>query len=158
MRAIVAAVALWIVAAPAMPDELEREILAPDDGWAAFGAGTTGGSLAADDQVYTVTNRAEFIAALNNGVPSSTSPSNPSNVPKIIRVEGTIDVNVDDVNQPLACEDYFRADPTTGEMFSYEAFAAAYDPNGAWGRVNPSGPQERARAASAAAQDRKSVV
>ncbi|HSC14004.1 MAG TPA: hypothetical protein VLI71_02760, partial [Gammaproteobacteria bacterium] len=152
MRAIVTAVALWIAAAPAMPAELEREILAPDDGWAAFGAGTTGGSLAADDQVYTVTNRAEFIAALNNGVPSSTSPSNPSNVPKILRVEGTIDFNVGENNEPLACEDYFRPDPTTGQMFSYEAFAAAYDPNGAWGRVNPSGPQERARAASAAAQ------
>jgi pectate lyase len=152
MRAVVTALALWIVAAPAMPAELERETLAPDDGWAAFGAGTTGGSLAADDQVYTVTTRAQFIAALNNGVPSSTSPSNPSNVPKIIRVQGTIDFNVDDDNQPLACEDYFRPDPTTGQMFSYEAFEAAFDPSGPWGRVNPSGPQERARAASAAAQ------
>jgi pectate lyase len=73
-------------------------------------------------------------------------------VPKIIRVQGTIDFNVDDDNQPLECEDYFRADPTTGELFSYEAFEAAFDPNGPWGRVNPSGPQERARVASAAAQ------
>jgi pectate lyase len=73
-------------------------------------------------------------------------------VPKIIRVQGTIDLNVDDANQPLACEDYFRPDPTTGELFSYEAFEAAFDPSGPWGRVNPSGPQERARAASAAAQ------
>jgi pectate lyase len=36
-------------------------------------------------------------------------------------------------------------------MFSYEAFEAAFDP-GTWGRVNPSGPQERARVASQAAQ------
>jgi pectate lyase len=152
MRVVLIACALWIVAASATAAELEREALAPDDGWAAVGSGTSGGSLATDDHVYTVTTRREFIAALNDGVPSSTSPSNPSNIPKIIRVEGTIDFNVDDDNQPLACEDYFRPDPTTGQMFSYEAFAAAFDPNGAWGRVNPSGPQERARAASAAAQ------
>jgi pectate lyase len=153
MRVIVMAIALLTIPATAVAThKLERETLAPDDGWAASGAGTTGGSLATDDQVYTVTTRAEFIAALNNGVPSMTSPSNPSNVPKIIRVQGTIDFNVDDDNQPLACEDYFRRDPPNGELFSYEAFEAAFDPNGPWGRVNPSGPQERARAASAAAQ------
>jgi len=151
MRVVLTAFALWIVAAAATAAELERETLAADDGWAAFGAGTSGGSLAADDHVYTVTTRREFIAALNDGVPASTSPANPSNVPKIIRVEGTIDFNVDDNNQPLACESYFRPDPTTGALFSYEAFAAAFDPN-TWGRVNPSGPQERARVASAAAQ------
>ena len=150
---IVTAITLLAISATAVAaDELERETLAPDDGWAAFGAGTTGGSLATDDQIYTVTTRAELIAALNNGVPSSTSPSNPSNVPKIIRVQGTIDFNVDDNNQPLVCEDYFRTDPVTGAPFSYEAFGAAFDPNGPWGRVNPSGPQERARVASAAAQ------
>jgi pectate lyase len=152
---VINVIALGLLTIPALTaaaHDLERETLAPDDGWAAFGAGTTGGSLATDDQVYTVTNRREFIAALNNGVPSSTSPSNPSNVPKIIRVQGTIDFNVDDDNQPLECENYFRADPTTGELFSYEAFEAAFDPNGPWGRVNPSGPQERARVASAAAQ------
>jgi pectate lyase len=152
MRVVTPAFALWIVSLSATAAELERETLEPDDGWAAFGSGTSGGSLAIDDHVYTVTTRREFIAALNDGVPSSTSPSNPSNVPKIIRVEGTIDFNVDDNNQPLACESYFRPDPTTGVLFSYEAFAAAFDPNGPWGRVNPSGPQERARVASAAAQ------
>jgi pectate lyase len=152
MRVVIVTALALAIPALAMATELERETLAPDDGWAASGAGTTGGSLATSDQVYTVTNRAQLIAALNNGVPSSTSPSNPSNVPKIIRVQGTIDLNVDDGNQPLACEDYFRPDPTTGELFSYEAFEAAFDPNGPWGRVNPSGPQERARVASAAAQ------
>ncbi len=131
-------------------------MLAPNDGWAAEGAGTTGGSAALDTQVYTVTNRRELIAALNNGVPSSTSPSTPSNESKIIYVSGTIDGNVDDENQPLACEDYFRADPTppvgtTPVMFSYEGFLAAYDP-ATWGRVPPSGPMERARVASQVAQ------
>jgi len=143
---------LAALALPAAAVDFERQTLAANDGWAASGSGTTGGSLATSDQVYTVTTRAEFIAALNNGVPSSTSPSNPSNTPKIVRVQGTIDFNVDELNQPLSCEDYFRPDPTTGEVFSYEAFEAAFDPNGSWGRVNPSGPQERGRVASAAAQ------
>ena len=55
--------------------DLGRETLHPDNGWAASGAGVTGGSAAAPEQIYTVTNRSELIAALNNGVPSSTSPS-----------------------------------------------------------------------------------
>jgi pectate lyase len=131
--------------------DLGREVLAPNDGWASEGSGTTGGSAAVETQVYTVTNRRELIAALNNGVASSTSPSTPSDAPKIIYVVGTIDGNVDDDNNPLACENYFRPDATTGEMFSYEAFEAAFDP-ATWGRVNPSGPQERARVASQAAQ------
>jgi hypothetical protein len=45
--------------------DLGHETLSPNDGWASFGAGTTGGSQAT--QVYTVTNRAELIAALNTG-------------------------------------------------------------------------------------------
>ncbi len=118
-----------------------REVLHPEDGWAAAGAGVTGGSAAVEAQVYTVTNRAELIAALNNGVVSSSSPSNPSNEPKIIYVKGTIDANVDDGNQPLRCEDYYR------DGYTLEAFLATYDP-AVWGRVAPSGPLEDARLAS----------
>src|SRR5512139_888573 len=125
--------------------DLGREILPPNDGWASFGAGTTGGSMAVDSQVYVVTNRAELIAALNNGVFSSTSPSNPSNEPKIIYVAGTIDMNVDDNNQPLTCEDYYR------NGYTLEAFLATYDPE-VWGRVDPSGPLEDARLTSRNAQ------
>jgi pectate lyase len=95
--------------------------------------------------VYIVTNRAELIAALNNGVPSSTSPSNPSDEPKIIYVEGAIDMNVDDENQPLTCEDYYR------DGYTLEAFLATYDP-AVWGRVAPSGPLEDARLVSRNAQ------
>jgi len=122
-----------------------RETLPADDGWAAFGTGTTGGAAAAPEQVYVVRNRRELIAALNNGVASSASPSNPSNVPKVIYVEGTIDANVDDNNQPLTCEDYYR------DGFTLEAFLATYDP-AVWGRVDPSGPLETARIASRDAQ------
>jgi pectate lyase len=157
LAAVLAVVAATDVTASAdQQRDLGREVLAPNDGWASEGTGTTGGSAAIDTQVHTVTNRRELIAALNNGVPSSTSPSTPSNESKIIYVSGTIDGNVDDENQPLACEDYFRADPTppvgtTPVMFSYGGFLAAYDP-ATWGRVPPSGPMERARLASQAAQ------
>ena len=124
--------------------DLGRQVLTANDGWASSGAGTTGGSTAADDQVYVVRTRAELVAALNNGVyppPSST----PSNAPKIIYVSGTIDANVDDANQPLGCANYYR------NGFTIEAFLAAYDP-ATWGRVNPTGDLENARVASAAAQ------
>jgi len=118
-----------------------REILHPEDGWAASGSGVTGGSAAVATQVYTVTNRAELIAALNNGVASSSSPSNPSNEPKIIYVKGTIDANVDDANQPLRCEDYYT------DGYTLDAFLATYDP-AVWGDAAPSGALEDARLAS----------
>jgi pectate lyase len=125
--------------------DLGREALQPNDGWASLGSSTTGGSLAAPEQVYVVTNRAEFIAALNNGVASPTSPSNPSILPKIVYVDGTIDFNVDDADQPLTCADHYR------NGYTPEAFREAYDP-ALWGRVAPSGPLETARLASQAAQ------
>src|SRR5687767_9670276 len=118
-----------------------RETLHPENGWAASGSGVTGGSAAVPEQVYTVTTRAELIAALNNGVPSTNSPSNPSNEPKIIYVSGTIDFNVDDTNQPLACTDYYR------DGYTLEAFLATFDP-AVWGRNPPSGPLEAARITS----------
>lgn len=120
--------------------DLGAEILKANDGWAALSPGTTGGSNAAPDHVYTVTNRQELIAALNDGVyppPSST----PSATPKIIYIDRTIDANVDDNNQPLACEDYYR------NGYTLEAFLAAYDP-AVIGRVAPTGPLEDARLVS----------
>jgi pectate lyase len=124
--------------------DLGRQVLDQNDGWAAFGSGTTGGSLATSDHVYVVTDRQELIAALNDGVypaPSST----PSSVPKIIYVKGTIDANVDDNNQPLACEDYYR------DGYTLESFLETYDPE-IWGRQEPAGPLEDARIASRNAQ------
>jgi pectate lyase len=125
--------------------DLGHETLQPENGWAASGSGVTGGSAAVDAQIYTVTNRAELIAALNNGVTSPTSPSNPSNEPKIIYVQGTIDGNVDDANQPLACTDYYR------NGFTIEQFLATYDP-AVYGRGPITGPVEAARVASQQAQ------
>jgi pectate lyase len=123
--------------------DIGREVLLANDGWGAFTPGTTGGA-GATAEAFRVTNRRELIAALNDGVyppPSST----PSSAPKIIYVDGTIDANVDDDNQPLTCEDYYR------NGYTIEAFLAAYDP-AVWGRVPPSGPLEEARVASQQAQ------
>ena len=119
-------------------------MLPANDGWGSFGLGVTGGSNAASDQIYTVTNRSELIAALNDGIypPPSTTPSN---TPKIIYISGVIDANVDDNNVPLACEDYYR------DGFTWEAFLATYDPE-VWGRIPPTGPLEAARIVSRNAQ------
>jgi pectate lyase len=133
-----------ITSATADQRDLGREVLAANDGWASMSTGTTGGSTASANQVYTVHNRRELVAALNNGIYPPPS-SNPSNVPKIIYVDGPIDANVDDNNQPLTCADYAR------NGYTLEAYLAAYDP-AVWGRVLPSGPLEAARVASAAAQ------
>lgn len=141
----VAIAATSVPSAVADHRDLGREVLAPNDGWASFGAGTTGGAAAVPEQVYFVQTRAELIAALNNGVPSPTSPPNPSSAPKIIYVDGTVDFNVDDANEPLECVDYYR------NGFTIEDFLATYDP-AVWGRVPPSGPMEDARIASRNAQ------
>jgi pectate lyase len=148
---IVSVFALTIGSVPAMAAgnrghrDLGTEVLAANDGWASLGTGTTGGSAAVPTQIYVVDTRAEFLSALNNGAPLIVSPSNPSNEPKIIYVDGTIDFNVDDNNEDLACEDYYR------DGFTLEAFLATFDP-AVWGRVAPSGPLETARIASRDAQ------
>jgi pectate lyase len=125
--------------------DLGRETLHPANGWGAAGVGVTGGSAAAPEQIYTVTNRRELIAALNNGVPSPTSPSTPSNTPKIIYVEGVIDVNVDEENNPQQCTDYYR------NGYTLDAFLQTYDP-AVYGRGPITGPLETARIDSRNAQ------
>ncbi|MFY9513696.1 MAG: hypothetical protein WAQ05_22265, partial [Rubrivivax sp.] len=56
---------------------------APADGWAAMAGGTRGGSNASSDRIYTVSNRAQLLAALADG----------GVVPKIIKVVGRIDMS-----------------------------------------------------------------
>jgi pectate lyase len=115
-----------------------RQVLAPNDGWAADGTDTTGGSAADDAHVFVAHNRAELVAAL--GGDNTTNGTNAT--PKIVFVSGGIDGNVDDANNPLSCADY--ADPA----YSLDAFLAAYDP-AVWGRTSkPSGPLEDARVRS----------
>ncbi|MBP3985736.1 hypothetical protein J5837_15100 [Pseudoxanthomonas helianthi] len=126
--------------------DLERDTLATGDGWAslpvaALPEGTTGGSAADAAHVYTVRDRNALVAALKY----------PDATPKIVRIEGMIDANVDAAGLPLTCDDYARNDPQTGTPYSLGAYLAAYDPS-TWGRADPSGPLERARVASASAQ------
>jgi pectate lyase len=120
---------------PRLP-HFARQTLPAGDGWAAAAGGTTGGAAADAAHVYTVHDRAELAAALDNG----------SATPKIIQVSGALDGNADAEGNPLSCDDY----ATDG--YSLDAYLAAYDP-AVWGRTEvPSGPLEDARAASAARQ------
>lgn len=128
------------------PADLDRQTLPASDGWASLATtalpqGTIGGSAADAARVHTVSDRNALVAAL----------AFPDATPKIIRIDGVIDANIDEAGNPLSCPDYARPDPQTGTPYSLEAFLATYDP-AVWGRVNPSGPLERARVASAAAQ------
>ncbi|MEU1182732.1 pectate lyase [Streptomyces sp. NPDC005820] len=121
--------------------DIGRDTLAPDDGWAAYGTGTTGGAAADDAHVQTVTNRAELVRALDNG----------SATPKIIKIAGTIDAGTDDDGDHLDCADY----ATDG--YTLKKYLAAYDPR-TWGSAKPAGAQEEARQASAARQAERIVL
>ncbi|MEV6350428.1 pectate lyase [Actinoplanes sp. NPDC051851] len=127
------AAASAVAASSAVP-AAARAVLPANDGWAADGTGTTGGSTAADDHVFVVRTRAELAAALGDGTDTA---------PRIVLVAGTIKANTDDDDAPLTCADY--ADPA----YSLDAYLAAYDP-AVWGTAaKPSGDLEDARARSA---------
>jgi pectate lyase/pectin methylesterase-like acyl-CoA thioesterase len=122
--------------------DIGKQVLAVNDGWASFTTGTKGGSSAASSNIYTVTKRSELIQAL--GGDNSKNATN--STPKIIYVKGTIDMNVDNNDNPVGF-DYYK-DPA----YDFNAYLAAYDP-AVWGRTSvPSGPMETARAASEAKQ------
>ncbi len=112
----------WLLAWPLhaqATQHLERQTIAANDGWAALPTatlpqGTTGGSAADAAHVYTVSDRNALVAALNF----------PDATPKIVRIEGMIDANIDADGNALACEDYARVDPTSGELYSLDAFLA----------------------------------
>jgi pectate lyase len=128
---------LGVFCLPAHADarDIGRDTLPVNDGWAAEGEGTTGGSAADTDHVYTVTDRAGLVRALDGG----------SDTPKIIRIAGTVDANTDDDGDHLDCADY----ATDG--YALKKYLAAYDPR-TWGSAKPGGPQEEARQASAKKQ------
>src|SRR5690348_14132589 len=119
---------------------LARQSLPANDGWAAAGTGTTGGSAAADTAVFVVHTRDELAAAVAG------------NTPKIVFVGAHIEGNVDANNQPLTCDSY------NAPGYSLSAYLAAYDP-AVWGTTTrPSGPLEDARAASQKNQAARVVV
>lgn len=111
-----------------------REPLAVGDGWASAGPGTSGGSEASNDMVFTATTKAELIEALDAA----------RDEPAIIKVRGTVDMNTSVDGEPLTCQDY--ADPA----WDLDAYLEAYDP--AHYEGNPSGPLEDARERSQDAQ------
>ncbi|MFE9824439.1 polysaccharide lyase family 1 protein [Streptomyces sp. NPDC005791] len=115
---------------------IERSVLPAGDGWAAADGSTTGGAAATPDHVYTVSNRAELIAAFEEA----------GDAPKIIRIDGTVHGNSDAAGTPIGCEAYQQ------DGYTLEKYLAAYDP-AVWGTDEvPSGPLEDARAASAKLQ------
>ncbi|MEU4221185.1 polysaccharide lyase family 1 protein [Actinoplanes sp. NPDC026623] len=114
---------------------LARQPLAPNDGWAAAGSGTTGGSAADAAHVFVAHDRTELLAALSGDAAS-----------RIVFVSGRFSMSVDAAGRPLGCADY--ADPA----YDLDAFLAAYDP-AVWGRASkPTGPLEEARVRSAKRQ------
>ncbi|WP_329278599.1 pectate lyase family protein [Streptomyces sp. NBC_01451] len=116
-------------AAPAR--DLGRQTLAAGDGWASDAGGTTGGSAATADHVYTVTTWAQFKAALEDG----------GSAPRIIKVKGMIEA----VSE--GCEAFVAGG------YDLQQYLKDYDP-AVWGNDKvASGPQEDARVASAANQD-----
>ncbi|MFD5907185.1 polysaccharide lyase family 1 protein [Streptomyces massasporeus] len=139
----VACTLLGVLCVPAHAEarDIGRDTLPANDGWAAEGAGTTGGAAADDAHVYTVTDRAGLVRALDGG----------SDTPKIIKIAGTIDANTDDDGDRLDCADY-----ATGG-YALKKYLAAYDPR-TWGSAKPGGPQEEARQASAARQAERIVL
>jgi pectate lyase len=74
------------------PADLATEVLPANDGWAASGAGTTGGAAALPANIFTVSNFAQLKAALNNA--SSTA--------KIIQISGMVNGAVNASNVPLS--------------------------------------------------------
>jgi pectate lyase/pectin methylesterase-like acyl-CoA thioesterase len=85
MRNCFSALALlcMVAALPVSAQTDPARDVAPADGWAAMAGGTSGGSAAASDQIYAVTNRLQLLLALVNG----------GSRPKIIRVVGAIDMS-----------------------------------------------------------------
>ncbi|MER6559836.1 pectate lyase [Streptomyces sp. NPDC001027] len=122
-------------ARPASHD-LGRQVLPASDGWAAYGAGTTGGSAADAAHVHTVATWAEFKAALAAG----------GDAPKIIKVRGVIDAVAE------------GCDAFAAPGYDFDAYLAKYSPE-AWGldtdlAAEPDGSPEGLRRVSAANQDK----
>jgi len=82
MSAAAAALALALINPAAAPVSTIERQHAPADGWAAQEGGTRGGALAAASNVYTVSDRAQLVAALSTPAAS-----------RIVRVAASIDMS-----------------------------------------------------------------
>jgi len=108
-------------------NELGRQVLSPGDGWGSHGAGTTGGSAAAPQDVTTVSTWQELRAALGGRDPRQQT------TPRIVYVDGMLDANTDADGRPLSCADY-AADGWSLEEYvaDFEAWEAAGNPRSEW--------------------------
>jgi pectate lyase len=121
--------------------DLGTEVLAPGDGWASAGSGTTGGKGAAPENVVHVETWPELRAALGGDAARGDT------TPRIVYVHGTIHAGDTADGARLTCADYEAA-----SGFSMDEYIATYDP-AVWGwDTDPSGPLEDARVAAAAVQ------
>ncbi|MEK9197413.1 polysaccharide lyase family 1 protein [Ureibacillus sp. 179-F W5.1 NHS] len=138
-----------VISVSASSNDLGKEVLQPKDGWASFGNGTTGGSKADENHIFTVTNKSELIEALGGD-----NKSNGKNdQPKIIYVEGTIDFNVDENNNPIGPEYYAE-----GTGYDFEEYLKAYNPE-TWGyEKEVEGELEDARAKAQKKQKEQIVI
>src|SRR5262245_36715551 len=122
-------------------------------GWAAVDGPVTGGCSAGLTRVFHVHDRRQLVRALNKDALLLVEHFLPwvdfkkrtllDHPPKIVYIHGTIDLNVDDRNQPLVEEDYMRMcnytahdtyyDPVTGDQSGpggfFGAYKEFYDPN-----------------------------
>ncbi|AEP85699.1 pectate lyase [Bacillus spizizenii] len=144
MKKVMLATALLLGLTPAGANaaDLGHQTLGSNDGWGAYSTGTTGGSKASSSNVYTVSNRNQLVSAL--GKDTNTTP-------KIIYIKGTVDMNVDDNLKPLGLNDY--KDPE----YDLDKYLKAYDPS-TWGKKEPSGTLEEARARSQKNQKARVMV
>ncbi|MEC5384820.1 hypothetical protein VVD49_03755 [Uliginosibacterium sp. H3] len=82
-----AAIALSLLGATAFPSAVQAVDAAlqtaPADGWASQAGGTIGGSAAAANNIFTVSNRSQLLGAIANG----------GGQPKIIKIVGVIDMS-----------------------------------------------------------------
>ncbi|WP_410809003.1 polysaccharide lyase family 1 protein [Micromonospora sp. 067-2] len=139
---------------PAAADQLSwlarhlgRQVLPERDGWAAEGAGTTGGSTATPERTRVVRSRAELVTALGGDNASNATDA----TPKLIYVDGAVDGFEGPDGTALSCADL--ADPG----YRLDAYLAAYDP-AVWGRATPTGPLEEARVRSVVNQTRQTQI
>ena len=122
--------------------QIGREVLASNDGWAASGSGTTGGAAASAENVYQVHTWAEFRAALGG------DHARGDTTPRMVYVHGMLDANLRTAEGRVDCAAY----EVPG--FDMQDYIDAYDP-AVWGRAQPSGPLENARAASQKIQEQQ---
>jgi pectate lyase len=93
----------------------------------------TGGDTADAAHTYTVTNRAQLIAALYGSASADPSTAAPDNTAKRILIQGTVDLNVSDANVAMAPEDYMKActTPYTTAAAFWVDYKTTYEPQ-AW--------------------------